>query len=810
MKSRTLARQLLGLWFVAAIGLLVLASATFLYLRDRQADQQSHLRVGIALEHLVEALDGTGDKLTTTGHALAQNGRLLANLNLFHNYYDASKGQPEIFDAPAQEIAAILDATAHAANADWGWVSGVNGPIAGILERTRVIWSSRDGKPFLLAAPDAFTSYQPSAPELARVAVPHPHVEGRYLGACPLGTGVAVEWGETILAPDGKPMGYLVLGDCLRAEQLDALEARRGFAFATLGNGEVRSEGMPAGAFVPVTYSGEPEALPDWLGTIEYGHISGRAAAAINALLVTGVSAQIRLAELPTEVKMAIPGVPLLGALTLSLVGMTLLVMSVGFLYLRRHLTLPVQRLMSGVDAVRKGEYVPIEALDAGNELDDLAVTLNTMAARIQAREAELALHRDQLEAEVASRTAELNEAKQAAEAANRAKSTFLSNMSHELRTPMNAIMGMTALVQRQTHDPLIIDRLAKISTASQHLLGVLNNILDISKIEAERLTLEHTSFTIGAMLENLVSLMGAKVTEKGLKLRIEMAAGLPARHFVGDALRLGQVLINFVGNAVKFTEFGSVTLHADCIEEQADSVLLRWEVRDTGIGISPEQQARLFTAFEQADGSMTRKYGGTGLGLAISKRLVEMMGGEVGVDSVAEQGSTFWFTVRLNKTDASADAVPPAPTFSGDTAERRLRERYAGAHVLLAEDEPINQEVSRSLLEDGGLAVDVANDGVEAVALARQHRYALILMDIQMPNMNGIEATREIRANSLNTATAILAMTANAFEEDRQTCLAAGMNDHIAKPIEAARLYDVILRWLDSAGESDENKQDG
>jgi len=321
-----------------------------------------------------------------------------------------------------------------------------------------------------------------------------------------------------------------------------------------------------------------------------------------------------------------------------------------------------------------------------------------------------------------------LEAARDAAEAASRAKSTFLANMSHELRTPMNAIMGMTNMALRKATDPKLRDQLTKIDQASQHLLHVINDILDISKIEAERLTLEQVNFKLGEVLENLISLIGHKVSDKGLKLHIDLPAGLPSMTLIGDPTRLGQILLNLTGNAVKFTERGTITLRARLVDESVTDMLLHIEVEDTGIGISAEDQQRLFTAFEQADGSMTRKYGGTGLGLAISKRLAKMMGGEIGVDSVEGQGSSFWFTVRLGK---SADLISPAPTFDSDSAEAQIKSRYAGSRVLLAEDEPINQEVSRGMLEDVGLSVDLAEDGVQAVAMAKQNHYALILMDI-------------------------------------------------------------------------------
>ncbi|WP_265946480.1 hybrid sensor histidine kinase/response regulator [Dechloromonas sp. A34] len=392
----------------------------------------------------------------------------------------------------------------------------------------------------------------------------------------------------------------------------------------------------------------------------------------------------------------------------------------------------------------------------------------------------------------------DLLQARDAAEAASRAKSIFLSNMSHELRTPMNGIIGMTELALRHASDPKLIDQLGKVSKASHHLLHLINDILDISKIEAGRLTLERVSFRLGEVLENLVSLIEHRVREKGLTLHVNPAPALAQLSLLGDSFRLGQVLLNLTGNAVKFTENGSVRVRVFLAEDGPVDVLLRFEVQDTGIGISEENQQRLFSAFEQADGSMTRQYGGTGLGLAISKSLTQMMGGEIGIDSVLGEGSTFWFTARLSKVNEAATAPP---TFDNDTAEMRIRARYAGSRILLAEDEPINQEVSRGLLEDVGLRVDLAEDGQQAVALARHNPYALILMDMQMPVMNGIEATRLIRLLPTHSHTPILALTANAFGEDRQVCFDAGMSDHIAKPVDPEKLFKTLLTWLEKPG---------
>lgn len=408
--------------------------------------------------------------------------------------------------------------------------------------------------------------------------------------------------------------------------------------------------------------------------------------------------------------------------------------------------------------------------------------------------EAELELHRSNLASLVEERTAALSIAKEAAETASRAKSTFLANMSHELRTPMNAIMGMTTLALRLATDAKQRDHLSKVQVASRHLLDIINDILDISRIEAERLTLEQTPFQLNTLFESFSSMISLRANEKGLGFEIVYPDELSQQVLVGDPLRLSQVLLNLTANAIKFTPQGRIVVRVLKVDERPDRMMLRFEVIDTGIGIPQEAQRRLFTAFEQADNSTTRKFGGTGLGLAISRRLAHLMGGDIGVDSQPGAGSAFWFTVTLQK---SADSTHLPQEMTHQSAEALLKTHFAGCKVLLAEDEPVNQEVSCGLLEDAGLQVDLAENGLEAVALARENSYDLILMDMQMPKMNGIDATQAIRLLPGHTKTPILAMTANAFDEDRQACLKAGMNEHIGKPVVPEKLFETLLKWL-------------
>jgi len=407
----------------------------------------------------------------------------------------------------------------------------------------------------------------------------------------------------------------------------------------------------------------------------------------------------------------------------------------------------------------------------------------------------ELQRHRSQLEQLVEQRTGELAAARRQAEAANRSKSSFLANMSHEIRTPMNAIIGLTYLARQASVSEAQAEQLQKIDEAGRHLLAIINDILDLSKIEAGKLELENESFELHKVLDGVAEIIRGAATEKGIQVHTDYD-GMPMS-LKGDVTRVRQALLNYASNAVKFTDSGDIHLRAQLLGQERDSIRVRFEVEDTGIGIEPEIIDVMFSAFEQADASTSRRFGGTGLGLAITRHLAQMMGGEVGVESVPGQGSRFWFTVRLG-LDPGAE-VADIPALAGDPAAR-LRTAHGGARVLLVDDNEVNRQITDYLLQSAGLCVATAGDGREALDRARCGEYELVLMDIQMPVMDGLQATSAIRRLPGWQTRPIIALTANAFAEDRQACKEAGMDDVVTKPVRPGTLYGVLLKWLSAA----------
>jgi len=461
--------------------------------------------------------------------------------------------------------------------------------------------------------------------------------------------------------------------------------------------------------------------------------------------------------------------------------------------YFVRRWTGPIQKLVHFSRELAGGDFSATAhiSIRTDDEIGLLVAALEEMADSLRHSYAQLEDHSHILEEKVEKRTRQLAEARDRALAAAQAKSDFLANMSHEIRTPMNAVIGMAYLALDVAHDDKQREYLNKILNASETLLVIINDILDFSKVEAGKLSIEPVDFYLEDMLANVESVNALSASAKGLDLLFDYPPDLPPLH--GDSMRLGQVLLNLVNNAVKFTEQGQVKLAVEVLEKSDSDIELGFSVSDTGIGMTEEQQENLFQAFSQADTSITRNYGGTGLGLAICKQLVELMQGEIGVESRPDEGSRFYFRIRFEL--GSADNIISSRT------EKRLPAHVIkslhGVRLLLVEDNEINQQVAEGLLARAGISLHIVHNGKQAVEAVRTDAFDGVLMDMQMPVMDGLEATRLIRADESCRDLPIIAMTANAMPGDRERCLQAGMNDHVAKPVDPDKLYAALIRWI-------------
>jgi len=466
--------------------------------------------------------------------------------------------------------------------------------------------------------------------------------------------------------------------------------------------------------------------------------------------------------------------------------------------YTNRLLARPLRYLQQGITAVRQGRLEPIQVSRTSDEIEFVGESFNAMIADLAASRAELEQYQESLEELVRQRTRALEEVSKKAVAASQAKSEFLANMSHELRTPMSGVLGMLDIVLDSQLEPEQRDEILTAKDCANTLLALLNDVLDLSKIEAGKMVLQQVAFNLSSLIYECVRTLKPRAAEKAINLRVKVAEEVPVR-VMGDPLRIRQVLINLLGNAIKFTDTGHVELRVGVEDSPSDEqVLLRFEVEDTGAGIPQEKLSVIFDEFTQADGGISRRYGGTGLGLTITRRLVELHGGNIAVESEVGRGSRFLVTIPCKRL---AGSNPGAGERAADGGEPASSPSYAVKEtILVVEDNPVNQKVLAAMLRRHGYRVVIAEHGGEVLPALDQQPASLVLMDMQMPHVDGFEATRMMRRDPRWKHLPIVAMTARAMSGDRELCLREGMDGYLAKPVNRAQLISVVEQHLHAA----------